>query len=141
MSDTPKLCRKKPGRKPVVTVRMPRELFDRLHLEADEHGTSVNKWCIHKLRQEAPPLELFLILSLKWSRGRDELVWYMPNSRGYTANLDIAGRFTREEAGELVCEGVTSAVDVNVAYDLAERKAVVAPDANELEKLLAEGGL
>lgn len=35
----------------VITVRIPRSLYDALHEEAHEHKTSLNKYCISKLVQ------------------------------------------------------------------------------------------
>ncbi|HOM19069.1 MAG TPA: toxin-antitoxin system HicB family antitoxin [Thermoguttaceae bacterium] len=35
----------------VITVRIPKSLYDALHHEADEHHTSLNKYCISKLLQ------------------------------------------------------------------------------------------
>ncbi|MBX6393487.1 MAG: hypothetical protein IRY96_08425 [Burkholderiales bacterium] len=39
----------------------------------------------------------FYILSLKWSPIDNRLVWWRPNSCGYTTELESAGRYTAEE--------------------------------------------
>lgn len=37
---------------------------------------------------------VYLILSLKWSDGKDHLVWWCSNNTGYTPDVDAAGRYT-----------------------------------------------
>jgi hypothetical protein len=38
----------------------------------------------------------YFVLSLKWSKGQELLVWWRPNNAGYTCRLDDAGRYTAE---------------------------------------------
>lgn len=52
------------------------------------------------------PDRQWLVLSLKWTRGADHLVWYRPKANGYTSDLSQAGRYTREEA-EAECRGAS----------------------------------
>lgn len=40
--------------------------------------------------------EEFLILSLKWTQG-ETMIWYAPDSNGYTSNIEVAGRFSKEQ--------------------------------------------
>jgi hypothetical protein len=40
---------------------------------------------------------LFYVFSLKWSNGKDLLVWWRHNSQGYTTQLGEAGRFTEAQ--------------------------------------------
>ena len=40
----------------------------------------------------------WLVLSVKWSKGSEDLVWFKPNASGYTTDLNQAGRYTKEEA-------------------------------------------
>jgi hypothetical protein len=37
---------------------------------------------------------MFYVLSLKWSRNKDHLVWWCPNDSGYTYQLERAGKYT-----------------------------------------------
>ena len=39
----------------------------------------------------------YLILSLKWSDGKDYLVFWGPDNGGYTSDIDAAGRYTAEQ--------------------------------------------
>ena len=39
----------------------------------------------------------YLILSLKWSDQANHLIWWAPENNGYTACLDVAGRYTAEQ--------------------------------------------
>lgn len=79
--------------------------------------------------------EEFLILSLKWTKG-ETMVWYRPNSHGYTANLDCAGRFSAEEASRIVLpSSALLAVSENIA--MANAVPVVLNLENILEKFKA----
>jgi hypothetical protein len=49
----------------------------------------------------------YLILSLKWSRGSDNFVWYRTNAAGYTIIIEQAGRYTADEAAKY-SDGVTT---------------------------------
>jgi hypothetical protein len=72
--------------------------------------------------------KLYLILSKKWSENRSEfLVWYRPDSHGYTENLEEAGRFTEEEARAITCdgEGVNVMVRESDAYEFAVTRILV----------------
>lgn len=77
----------------------------------------------------------WVILSLKWSQGSDDYVWYKPKSQGYTADLNRAGRFTKEEARSLVMEGVTLAVPLEAAESLSESVRLVRTDAATLRAM------
>lgn len=46
--------------------------------------------------QNDPAKDLFLILSLKWSRG-GILTWWAPDDNGYVTDIDNAGRYTRAQ--------------------------------------------
>lgn len=80
-----------------------------------------------------------LILSVKWSRNSELLVWYRPNSIGYTESVDEAGRYTEAEAKRVEgqCSGNTLAVPVAVAESLAKR--VVRADLLSQVKAVAAG--
>ena len=39
----------------------------------------------------------YLILSLKWSDGKDHLIWWCTDDAGYTSCIDKAGRYTAEQ--------------------------------------------
>jgi hypothetical protein len=64
----------------------------------------------------------YLILSLKWTKCRPEMVWYKPKSKGYTVNIEDAGLYSREEAIAETIAGVTLAVDVEDAFRNAVRR-------------------
>lgn len=55
---------------------------------------------------EPTPFELFYIRSLKHERGygkkENTVIWWGPESRGYTTNLALAGKYARAEA-EAIC--------------------------------------
>lgn len=38
----------------------------------------------------------YYILSLKWTRGDDNITWWGPDCSGYTWDLSVAGRYTEE---------------------------------------------
>ena len=40
---------------------------------------------------------IYLILSLKWSDADTKLVWWGPKNKGYTVDIDAAGRYTAEK--------------------------------------------
>lgn len=45
--------------------------------------------------------EKYLLLSVRNSRGCDQLVWWRENRAGYTTDLNQAGRYAKEEAERL----------------------------------------
>lgn len=69
----------------------------------------------------------WLVLSLVWSRNRsDYLVWYTQGARGYTENIEQAGRFTEGEArGHAAGEGLTAMVREADARALAVTHTLV----------------
>lgn len=74
---------------------------------------------------------IYLILSLKWTRSSEVLVWYRPNAAGYTAIVDDAGHYTAEDAKLHVMEDVTAAVPLDTAMMFA-RNVVIRERLNEL---------
>lgn len=64
---------------------------------------------------------LYLILSLKWSEGKDHLVWWQTDNSGYTPDIDKAGRYTAEQVSKQPSyydnESTTRAVPL---YDVLE---------------------
>lgn len=55
---TQTLRRRRPAKNPTITVRAPRDLFDRLHAEAHAHEVSLNAYCtwkLHQIHDENPP--------------------------------------------------------------------------------------
>jgi hypothetical protein len=70
----------------------------------------------------------WLVLSLKWSRSRDHLVWYGPAAQGYTTNLDDAGRFTEAEARGHESGDTEIAVPLSAALACARRPLLVPAD-------------
>ncbi|HDR3524331.1 hypothetical protein ACTFSJ_27605 [Bacillus cereus group sp. MYBK12-2] len=42
-------------------------------------------------------MRMYHVLSLKWSEGKDLLVWWGPNNSGYTNDLTQAGVYTEDE--------------------------------------------
>lgn len=66
----------------------------------------------------------YLILSLKWSKGQNNYVWYRSEANGYTAIVDVAGRYSAEAAKREVFEGVTAMVPAANAVALSSRVVV-----------------
>ena len=85
----------------------------------------------------------WLILSVKWSKGGSEdLVWYRPNSKGYTTDLNQAGRYTREEARrihDLETHGNTAAVPLVAALAANRTFRVVEAGEVVVEELVRAG--
>lgn len=67
----------------------------------------------------------YLILSLKWSKSQDWLVWYKPRAMGYTADLNKTGVFTEDEARRNTSPGITIAIPRKVAMRFAETRVMV----------------
>lgn len=55
---------------------------------------------MEKQENRAESQDLFYIRTNGYSG--NSLIWWRPNSRGYTTNLDEAGKYTREEAERIV---------------------------------------
>lgn len=79
----------------------------------------------------------WLILSLKWSRGCENLMWFKPEACGYTPDLEKAGRFTHEEAQRRTRgdEKINAMVPVAQAYAVADRPALVEAGEAMVERL------
>lgn len=45
-------------------------------------------------------MQMFYILSIKWSKPSDTLVWYGKNNSGYTSNLNEAGQYGADVVNE-----------------------------------------
>lgn len=67
----------------------------------------------------------WLLLSVKYSTG-DFLVWWGPNSSGYTYRLDDAGRYSAEEADRIEKSTHGSAVAVPLS-DVIDHAVKVVP--------------
>lgn len=78
----------------------------------------------------------WLVLSLKQSQGSDWLVWYKTGDAGYTTNLLLAGRYTREEAVGKQMQDVTAAVPLADAIAVSDTRVMV--DQNELQRFASE---
>lgn len=79
----------------------------------------------------------WLVLSVKQSRGSDWLVWYKTADAGYTSNLLLAGRYTKEEALARQAEDVTAAVPL--ADAMAESETRIMVDQGELQRFIHKG--
>ena len=88
-----------------------------------------------------PEPHTWLILSLKWSRGSDHLVWFKPEACGYTTDLEKAGRFTHTEATRRTRgdEKINAMVPVDRAYAVAERPVLVEAGVKMVERLTGIG--
>lgn len=78
----------------------------------------------------------WVILSLKWSQAApkpENLVWYKPNSCGYTEDLDSAGLYTEAEAMRRSDGEVTLAVPFALAALQARYVALVEASAATVE--------
>ena len=77
----------------------------------------------------------YYILSLKWSRGKDLLVWYRPQCAGYTTDLNDAGVYTAEDVDRLRLDDGgfdgTAAIPVEAA-SAAVTRVVLGDEAREL---------
>ncbi len=82
----------------------------------------------------------WLILSLKWSESSEYLTWYRQGAKGYTCDVEQAGRFTEEESRRHTVPGVTFAVPESLAKERCRVWAVIPkdPDIIEVLRILAE---
>lgn len=92
-------------------------------------------------------MQMFYILSIKWSKTSDELQWYCKNDSGYTANLNDAGQYSAEQVtaspgyynnGETTLAVPVETVDAKIT---AERDARVAAEdkLSEIDDILHTG--
>lgn len=40
---------------------------------------------------------MYYLLSLKWSKNKDQYVWWGPNGSGYYTDLNRAGKYSKED--------------------------------------------
>jgi hypothetical protein len=78
----------------------------------------------------------YVILSLKNSRGFENLSWYKTGCAGYTANLLDAGRFTRSEA-ETWCVGLDDVIPLPISLAKTFAVPLLAVPADNTRPLLA----
>lgn len=78
----------------------------------------------------------FLILSLKWTTG-DVMVWYRPECKGYTSQIELAGRFSAEEisSSPAYYDNRDSTMAVPLSAAIENSTAVVLNLDNILDKL------
>jgi hypothetical protein len=84
----------------------------------------------------------WLILSVKWSKGSEDLVWFKPDACGYTTDINQAGRYTREEAlqqHDLETHGNNAAVPLEAALEVSRVFRTVEAGAAVVEKLVRAG--
>jgi hypothetical protein len=79
----------------------------------------------------------WLVLSLKWSRSSDHLVWYGPAACGYALNLEVAGRFTEAEALSHESGDNEIAVPLPAALAYARRTVLVPAEEGIVDALKA----
>lgn len=80
-------------------------------------------------------LKLYYILNLNPSQSSDNALWWMPERRGYTVDLDKAGVYTAKEAAEIVKNRPLEdfAVEISVAR-AASRRVVDADWARQISR-------
>lgn len=76
-------------------------------------------------------MTMYLLCSVDKSRGKSSLVWWRPETRGYTQHLDAAGTYNEHEARRLASP-TSFAVPEEVAVASSAGKRV---PAAEIERL------
>lgn len=79
--------------------------------------------------------EDWLILAVDRSAG--VALWWRPNERGYTTDLQFAGRYSRDHAERISrsCHGSAAAVPPDVAQSLTKRMVVDIGDGQNFKTL------
>ena len=89
----------------------------------------------------------FYILSRKWSKFGEPLVWWRPDDRGYTTNLDEAGEYSQALVFNKTAHynNGDSTVAVPVKLARAAAKMVAFPDHSTMQafgaRMLGDGDL
>lgn len=85
----------------------------------------------------------WLILSVKWSQGQDDFVWYCTNESGYTKDLMHAGRYTEHEAKDTQrgSSGDTLAVPMSLAFPLMKMVCKVETTEFAMDAFRAASGV
>lgn len=76
----------------------------------------------------------WLVMSLKWSMGSENIMWWGPNRTGYTDDIHQAGVYSKKEAFHLSSDR-DIAVPIQVALDFSKSKVYVPAGAVVVDKL------
>ncbi|WP_346234539.1 hypothetical protein MKY04_12800 [Lysinibacillus telephonicus] len=81
-------------------------------------------------------MQKYYLLSLKWSKQKDQYTWWGPNNSGYTTDIQTAGIYTEEEINKRKhYYSNTGVMPIPVEVVGHAKKQVVIPTINENFKL------